>query len=70
MILYHGSNLEIELVDFNESKPGKDFDLYGWKQAVYEGLLLNGGDSATSYRRRRNGASRTGPKGEKEGRRR
>ena len=28
----------------------------------YEGLLLNGGDSATSYRQRRNGASRTGSK--------
>ena len=27
MILYHGSNLEIELVDFNESKPGKDFGI-------------------------------------------
>lgn len=25
MILFHGSNVAIEVVDFNESKPGKDF---------------------------------------------
>ena len=23
--LYHGSNVEIEAIDFNKSKPGKDF---------------------------------------------
>lgn len=25
MILYHGSNVEIQTVDFMKSKPGKDF---------------------------------------------
>jgi hypothetical protein len=25
MILYHGSNVEIEAIDFSKSKPGKDF---------------------------------------------
>ncbi|MBQ3733327.1 MAG: hypothetical protein II859_05135 [Bacteroidales bacterium] len=35
----------------------------------YEGLLLNGGDSATSYRRRRNGVRFRAREGEKEGRR-
>ena len=25
MILYHGSNTEIEAIDFEKSKPGKDF---------------------------------------------
>ena len=41
----------------------------GLKQAVYEGLLLYGGDSATSYRRRRNGVQLRAREGEKEGRR-
>lgn len=27
MILYHGSNTEIESIDFTMSKPGKDFGL-------------------------------------------
>ena len=28
--LYHGSNVEIEVIDFSKSKPGKDFDIiYG-----------------------------------------
>lgn len=27
MILYHGSNVEIESVDFEKSKPGKDFGI-------------------------------------------
>lgn len=27
MILYHGSNVEIAVVDFRESKPGKDFGI-------------------------------------------
>lgn len=27
MILFHGSNLEIDLIDFNKSRPGKDFGI-------------------------------------------
>lgn len=30
MILYHGSNVAIEQIDLNASRPGKDFDIiYG-----------------------------------------
>lgn len=27
MILYHGSNIKIEIIDFSKSKPGKDFGI-------------------------------------------
>ena len=27
MILYHGSNVSIESIDFSKSKPGKDFGI-------------------------------------------
>ena len=58
MILYHGSNLEIEVVDFNESKPGKDFGIgfylspeiwQAQEMAEKKALLLGGNPTVTLF---------------------
>ena len=36
LILYHGSNVEIEVVDFSKSKPGKDFGVGFYLSAELE----------------------------------
>lgn len=36
MILYHGSNIEIDTVDFKKSKPGKDFGIGFYLSADFE----------------------------------
>jgi hypothetical protein len=58
MILYHGSNLEIEVVDFNKSKPGKDFGVgfylspeirQAQEMAEKKSLLLGGKPTVTLF---------------------
>lgn len=45
MILYHGSNIEIDQVDFDKSKPGKDFGLGFYLSADYQQAQLMGGET-------------------------
>lgn len=58
MILYHGSNVEIDVVDFNKSHPGKDFGLGFYlsadmqqaeEMAMKKALLLGGEPIVTSF---------------------
>ena len=58
MILYHGSNVEIEAIDFAKSKPGKDFGLgfylspeaeQAQKMAEKKALLFGGQPTITRY---------------------
>ena len=58
MILYHGSNIEIDVIDFNKSKPGKDFgcgfylsadEKQAHEMAVKKALLFGGTPTVTSF---------------------
>lgn len=58
MILYHGSNVEIEVVDFTKSKPGKDFGVgfylsaeeqQAQEMAEKKALLLGGEPTITCF---------------------
>ena len=58
MTLYHGSNVEIETVDFGKSKPGKDFGLGFYLSAEIEqaqemakkkALLFGGKPTITTF---------------------
>ncbi len=58
MILYHGSNMAIESVDFGKSKPGKDFGLGFYlsadeqqakEMAEKKALLFGGEPTITSF---------------------
>ena len=58
MILYHGSNVEIDVVDFNMSRPGKDFGIgfylsadkrQAQEMAEKKALLLGGVPVVTSF---------------------
>lgn len=58
MILYHGSNVEIEEIDFSKSKPGKDFGVGFYlspdenqaiKMAEKKARLLGGNPIVTRY---------------------
>jgi hypothetical protein len=59
MTLYHGSNVEIEAVDFEKSKPGKDFGLGFYLSAEIEqaqemakkkALLFGGKPTITTFK--------------------
>ena len=58
MILYHGSNVETEVVDFTKSKPGKDFGVgfylsaeeqQAQEMAEKKALLLGGEPTITRF---------------------
>lgn len=58
MILYHGSNVEIEAIDFSKSKPGKDFGVgfylspdenQALEMAEKKARLLGGAPIVTRY---------------------
>ena len=58
MILYHGSNVAIEAIDFAKSKPGKDFGVgfylspeaeQAQKMAEKKALLFGGQPTITRY---------------------
>jgi hypothetical protein len=58
MILFHGSNVAIDAVDFNESKPGKDFGVgfylspeleQAQEMAQKKALLLGGQPTITRF---------------------
>lgn len=58
MILYHGSNVEIDVIDFEKSKPGKDFGLgfylsadkkQAQEMAEKKALLLGGTPTVTRF---------------------
>lgn len=58
MILYHGSNIEIGMIDFEKSKPGKDFGVgfylsadkkQAHEMAVKKTLLFGGTPIVTSF---------------------
>ena len=58
MMLYHGSNIEIEDVDFSKSKPGKDFGVgfylspekeQAHEMAEKKALLLGGDPTVTCF---------------------
>ena len=56
--LYHGSNVEIEVIDFSKSKPGKDFGVgfylspdeeQAYEMAIKKARLLGGNPIVTRY---------------------
>ena len=47
MILYHGSNMPIEAIDFSKSKPGKDFGV-GFYLSADEQQMRNGSGNQTT----------------------
>lgn len=56
--LYHGSNVEIEVIDFSKSKPGKDFGVgfylspdeeQAYEMAMKKARLLGGNPIVTRY---------------------
>lgn len=58
MILYHGSNIEIDTIDFDKSKPGKDFGIgfylsadekQAQEMASKKALLLGGTPIVTRF---------------------
>lgn len=58
MILYHGSNVVIDVIDFGKSKPGKDFGLgfylsadekQAYEMAVKKSLLFGGAPVVTRF---------------------
>ncbi|MBQ9678663.1 MAG: DUF3990 domain-containing protein [Prevotella sp.] len=67
MILYHGSNVEIESVDFEKSKPGKDFGIGFYlsadleqaeEMAVKKSLIYGGTPIVTNFEFDEEGALR------------
>ena len=58
MILFHGSNVETDAIDFDKSKPGKDFGVgfylspdedQAYEMAVKKARLLGGNPIVTRY---------------------
>ena len=58
MILYHGSNIEIDSIDFSKSRPGKDFGIGFYlsadliqaeEMAAKKSLLFGGSPCVTRY---------------------
>ena len=65
MILYHGSNIEIDTIDFDKSKPGKDFGIgfylsadekQAQEMAAKKALLLGGTPVVTRFEFDKEGA--------------